>query len=124
RKKNRSVSLSGNKAVIFGMLGLELTPEEKDFFREEKPFGFILFARNIDNPQQVIKLVEELKGYAGGDCPILIDQEGGRVARLKPPHWPKFPPAGEFAAMAEKDMEAAKKAVYDNSKKIAAELVK
>ena len=62
------------------------------------PYGYILFARHCESPEMVKRLVGELKSLSGRDrLPILIDQEGGRVARLKPPHWPKYPPAGVFA---------------------------
>lgn len=85
------------KPVIFGCLGLELSAEEREFFSKVQPFGFILFARNIDNPEQVKALTAELQSIVTADItPILIDQEGGRVARLKPPIWPEFPPCGEL----------------------------
>ena len=65
-----------------------LSAAERDFFRETRPWGFILFARNINDPAQVKALVEELRATVGdASAPVLIDQEGGRVARLKPPHW-------------------------------------
>lgn len=109
--------------VIFGIAGLSLTPTEVEFFFRVKPFGYILFARNCESPEQIKKLVGELKEISGRDnLPILIDQEGGRVARLKPPHFPVFPPAGAFAKLAEKDMAAAKQAVYLNARLIGHEL--
>lgn len=80
--------------VIFGLSGLELTNEERDFFRAFPPFGFILFRRNVDTPEQVKKLVSELRAVVGrNDAPVLIDQEGGRVQRLRPPHWADLPNA-------------------------------
>ena len=112
-----------NNAVIFGFEGLSLNENEKSFFKDQNPLGFILFARNIDNPDQVRKLVSDLKDLVGFDCPVLIDQEGGRVARLKPPHWKKSPPMGDFAKIAETDLDAALRATYDNAKIMAAELV-
>ncbi len=111
--------------VIFGMAGTTLTAEETEFFREVQPYGYILFARNCDNPQQIKDLTAVLREISGrDDLPILIDQEGGRVARLKPPHFPAFPPAAQFAKLAETDLEAAKKAVYDNALSIANMLIK
>lgn len=105
------------------MSGTRLTPEETSFFSRVKPFGYILFARNCESPEQIRSLVSELKEISGRDnLPILIDQEGGRVARLKPPHFPVFPPAGKFAELATKDLEAAKKATYLNARLIAHEL--
>ncbi len=84
-----------------------MTAEEQHFFETENPYGFILFRRNIDNPSQVHALVTELRDAVGRpDAPILIDQEGGRVARLGPPHWPKLPPARAIGILAETDLEA------------------
>jgi len=78
--------------IIFGLSGLELTPQERDFFREANPFGFILFRRNVDTPQQVKKLTDNLRELSGRpSVPVLIDQEGGRVQRLRPPHWVDMP---------------------------------
>lgn len=114
--------MSGNKAVILGLAGLELTDEERKFFVKEKPLGFILFKRNIDNPAQVKQLVRQLKECVERDCPILIDQEGGRVARLRPPHWRSSPAVKCFADIAVKDMEKAKEATYLNARLIGEEL--
>lgn len=111
---------SGISSAIFGMSGQRLSKEERDFFSKTQPFGYILFARNCDSPSQIKALVAEIKEISGRkNTPILIDQEGGRVARLKPPHFPDFPPAAYFAKMAENDIEAAKAATYENAKKIA-----
>ncbi len=85
-------------ACIFGCSGPHLTPEEAAFFREVQPWGFILFGRNIENQQQVRALVADLRASVGRpDAPILIDQEGGRVQRLRPPHWRRYPPARAYA---------------------------
>lgn len=79
-------------AAIFGCSGLELTASERDFFTDAKPWGFILFRRNVDHPGQVRRLVDSFREIVGhADAPVLIDQEGGRVQRLGPPHWPKYP---------------------------------
>lgn len=110
------------KAVIFGLAGTELTEEERSFFASVRPAGFILFKRNCDNPEQIKKLNKSLRDCVSWHAPILIDQEGGRVARLGPPHWRKSPPAGDFAKIAETDIEAAKKATYENAVKMAEEL--
>ncbi|MAH05282.1 MAG: beta-N-acetylhexosaminidase [Alphaproteobacteria bacterium] len=82
--------------AIFSVKSTELTPDERRLFQESQPLGFILFARNIDNPTQLRKLTANLKEALRRDCPILIDQEGGRVQRMRPPHWPKFPAAGDY----------------------------
>ncbi len=85
------------KPVIFGIGGQSLSPAEKEFFDIHQPYGFILFARNIADPAQVAQLVQELKDSVQHKfVPILIDQEGGRVCRLKPPLWPIHPPCGDF----------------------------
>jgi beta-N-acetylhexosaminidase len=84
-------------AAIFALSGPALTADERAFFRDCDPAGYILFGRNIVDPGQVATLTGELRALAGrDDLPILVDQEGGRVARLGPPHWPAFPPAGAF----------------------------
>jgi beta-N-acetylhexosaminidase len=88
------------KPVIFGCEGATLSASERQFFRDVDPLGFILFARNCETPAQIKRLVAELRESVGrGDAPILIDQEGGRVARLKPPHFPAYPAAAKIAAL-------------------------
>jgi beta-N-acetylhexosaminidase len=88
------------KPVIFGCEGATLSASEWQFFRDVDPLGFILFARNCETPAQIKRLVAELRESVGrGDAPILIDQEGGRVARLKPPHFPAYPAAAKIAAL-------------------------
>lgn len=83
-------------AVIFGLSGYALTKDEADFFKKANPLGFILFARNAKDPQQLAALTKELHDCMGREVPILIDQEGGRVSRMRPPHWPAFPAAKTF----------------------------
>src|ERR1700682_6170984 len=88
------------RAFITGVSGPELTGAEHEFIRSERPWGFILFKRNIETPAQVILLVRELREAIGNrDAPVLIDQEGGRVQRLGPPHWPVYPPGAAFGAL-------------------------
>jgi beta-N-acetylhexosaminidase len=88
------------KPVIFGCETTALSVSERQFFRDADPLGFILFARNCEAPAQIMRLVAELRESVGrGDAPILIDQEGGRVARLKPPHFPAYPAAAKIAAL-------------------------
>lgn len=83
--------------AIFGLSGEALTADERTFFRDADPAGFILFARNCRDRGQLRALTESLRDLAGrDDLPVLIDQEGGRVARLKPPEWPSFPAATRF----------------------------
>jgi beta-N-acetylhexosaminidase len=84
-------------AAIYGCAGHRLTEDERAFFAEARPWGFILFRRNIDTPEQVRALTDELLAAIGdSDAPILIDQEGGRVQRMGPPHWPKYPPGDAY----------------------------
>ena len=110
-------------AVIFGCEGQELTSWERKFFSKTDPLGFILFARNCDNPEQVAALVAGLRDSVGrADAPVLIDQEGGRVARLKPPHWRAAPAAARFSLLASRDREAGCDAVRLNARLIAEEL--
>ena len=85
---------------ILGLSGPTLTPAERAFFREAEPAGFILFRRNCEDPGQLRALTDRLRDLTGrGDLPILIDQEGGRIARLRPPHWPDFPAQWRFAEL-------------------------
>ncbi len=84
--------------AIYGLSGERLTAEERDFFRDADPAGYILFRRNCTDRDQLRALTDELRTLHGRtDLPILIDQEGGRVMRMRPPVWPSFPPAGRFA---------------------------
>lgn len=110
-------------AVIFGCEGLALSEQETAFFKQVNPLGFILFARNIDHPEQVKALVASLRETVGWNCPILIDQEGGRVARLRPPHWRKYPAVEQFANLYKQGkQEEAKEAVYYNYRMLGDEL--
>ncbi|MCY4098489.1 MAG: beta-N-acetylhexosaminidase [Rhodospirillales bacterium] len=93
--------------VIFGIAGPELRPEEQALFREFNPFGFILFARNLDTPTQTVGLVKALREAAGAEAPVLIDQEGGRVQRFGPPHAPAYPPAAVYGQLATSDLARA-----------------
>lgn len=87
------------KPVIFGMSGLELTAEEKSFFADADPAGYIIFGRNIDNRPQLRALTDSIRELHGRNVPILIDQEGGRVARMKEPEWPPYPSGAAFDAL-------------------------
>jgi beta-N-acetylhexosaminidase len=111
------------KPVIFGIKSTKLNNEEIKFFKEQNPLGFILFSRNIKNKEQVRGLVQSLKNLLGRDCLILIDQEGGRVQRLKSPIWNKYPNAKSFGDLYKKDKYKAKKLAYENYKNIAKDLV-
>ncbi|MFT6661947.1 MAG: beta-N-acetylhexosaminidase [Maricaulis maris] len=109
-------------SVIYGLAGTKLSPDEKAFFRDIDPWGFILFARNIEGINQVSRLTLELRDCVGRDAPILIDQEGGRVARLRPPTWRAAPAAQRFADLWKIDEELAIEATRINHRLLAHEL--
>lgn len=110
------------KAVIFGLSGPVLTDAESAFFRETNPLGFILFARNCENPAQLRDLTDSLRRTMERECPILIDQEGGRVCRLKPPHWSAVPAMKEFGDLARTDPDGAEAALRAAIAQICADL--
>ena len=99
--------MSESKAMILGAAGKRLSTEEIAFYHGEKPWGFILFARNIETADQVRTLVAEMRTAVDRpDAPVFIDQEGGRVQRLRPPLAPNYPPAAELGALYARDPEA------------------
>jgi beta-N-acetylhexosaminidase len=111
------------RAFITGVSGPELNAAEREFIRAQRPWGFILFKRNIETPAQVIKLVSELRKELGEpDAPVLIDQEGGRVQRLGPPHWPVYPPGAVFGALYDLDPTLGLTAARLSARLIAADL--
>jgi len=109
-------------AAVVGCEGLRLSAEERRLFGETDPLGFILFARNIEDPDQVAGLVQELRAAVGRAAPVLIDQEGGRVQRLRPPHWRQAPPAELFGRLYGRDPKRALALLRLNSRLIAEEL--
>ncbi|MFH1344509.1 MAG: beta-N-acetylhexosaminidase [Pseudomonadota bacterium] len=113
-----------SRAFITGVSGLELGAAEREFIRLERPWGFILFKRNIETPAQVAQLVGELRSALGqADAPVLIDQEGGRVQRLGPPHWPVYPAGAVFGALYDIDRSAGLSAARLSARLIAADLL-
>lgn len=111
--------------AFFGLSGPQLTETEQAFFADVGPAGYILFGRNIESREQVIRLCDSLKTLHGNPrLPILIDQEGGRVARLRPPLSPVFPPAAHFGGLFETDPKGAIAAARANAAAIANDLVK
>ena len=111
------------RAFITGVSGTALTDDERAFLRDQRPWGFILFKRNIDTPDQVIRLIDEMQSAVGQpEAPVLIDQEGGRVQRLQPPQWPAYPPGAVFSALYEIDRDAGLEAARLSSRLIAADL--
>ena len=112
-----------SRAFITGASGLELTAAERDFIRAERPWGFILFKRNVDTPAQVVRLVDQLRAVVGEkDAPVLIDQEGGRVQRLGPPHWPLYPAGAVFGSLYDRDPALGLRAAHLSTRLIAADL--
>ena len=105
------------QAAIYGPEGFELTREEQRFFRDADPAGFILFRRNCESPEQLLRLTDSLRSLTGrDDLPILIDQEGGRVARMRPPVWPAFPAAERFADLYQLAPSSAIEAARSNAR--------
>jgi beta-N-acetylhexosaminidase len=112
-----------SRNCILGCAGTVLTAEEAAFFRDVRPWGFILFKRNIDTPQQVKALTAALRETVGRpDAPILIDQEGGRVARLTPPHWRRYPAGRAYLEAARGDLFEAQRLVRLGARLIAHDL--
>src|SRR6266567_1653724 len=112
------------RAFITGISGPELNSAEREFICSERPWGFILFKRNIETPEQVSRLVGELRASIGQpDAPVLIDQEGGRVQRFGPPHWPAYPPGAIFGALYDIDRAFGLTAARLSARLMAADLI-
>src|ERR687884_2275757 len=90
-------------AFIIGLAGPTLSAQEQGFLRDAQPWGLILFKRNIEAPDQVARLVAAAREAVGTDLPVLVDQEGGRVQRLGPPHWPAYPTGRAFGRVPAND---------------------
>jgi beta-N-acetylhexosaminidase len=110
------------RAFITGMAGTTISPEEASFFRDASPWGLILFKRNIDSPAQVAAITAHFRDVVGWNAPVLVDQEGGRVQRLGPPHWPAYPPGAAYAALYEIDKERGLEAARLGGRLIAEDL--
>jgi beta-N-acetylhexosaminidase len=112
------------RAFITGVSGLELSAEEREFIRSERPWGFILFKRNIETPTQAALLVRELRDAVGEPAaPVLIDQEGGRVQRFGPPYWPTYPAGAVFGTLYDVDPALGLTAARLSARLIAADLL-
>ncbi|MEP1230353.1 MAG: beta-N-acetylhexosaminidase [Litorimonas sp.] len=109
-------------AVIVGCSGPVLTAEERVFFRDANPWGFILFSRNVETPSQVSRLCAGLREAVGRDCLIFVDQEVGRVQRLKAPHWKAYPSGAKLAALYQRDAGQGLEACYLSYRLIADDL--
>src|SRR3979411_1950147 len=93
-------SQQGPRAIVLGCAGERLSAEERRLFAASDPFGFVLFRRNCRDPDQLRALVDEMRAAVGrADAPVLLDEEGGRGARLQPPHWRTYPAAARIGAL-------------------------
>lgn len=110
-------------AAIYGCAGLTLSDAETAFFRDAQPWGFIIFARNIESPAQVAALTAEFRAVVGWNAPVLIDQEGGRVARLRPPHWRSYPPGKRYGEIYDLDKSLGLEAAEIGARLMADELL-
>jgi beta-N-acetylhexosaminidase len=111
------------RAFITGVAATSITPAERTFLREASPWGLILFKRNIDNPQQVSNLINDFRESVDRDnAPVLVDQEGGRVQRLGPPHWPAYPPGAVFGEIYDRNPAVGIAAAKLGARLIAADL--
>jgi beta-N-acetylhexosaminidase len=110
------------RALITDAAGLALSADERAFFRDADPWGFIIFKRNVETPDQLRALTGEMRESVGRDAPILVDQEGGRVQRLGPPHWPKYPPGAAYGALYDRDEKAGLRAAWLGARLIAHDL--
>jgi beta-N-acetylhexosaminidase len=114
----------GSRAFITGVSATELSTAERAFIRAERPWGFILFKRNIETPTQVSVLITDLRNSIDDpDAPVLIDQEGGRVQRFGPPHWPSYPPGAVFGTLYDIDSALGLNAARLSARLIAADLI-
>ena len=105
--------MSESKAIIFGASGTTLTSDEEAFFRDERPWGFIVFARNVETQAQLHDLAAAMRDCVGRpDAPVFVDQEGGRVQRLRPPLAPNYPPASALGALYQHDRQAGLRAAW------------
>jgi beta-N-acetylhexosaminidase len=110
------------RAFITGLAGPVLTADERAFLRDAQPWGFILFRRNILDPKPLRGLIDEVRTTLGRSAPVLIDQEGGRVQRLGPPHWPLYPPGAAYGALYDHDRDIGLSAARLGARLIAADL--
>lgn len=109
-------------AAILGLSGPRLTVSERTFFRDANPWAFILFGRNVESPDQLRRLCDDLRSAVGRDALIFVDQEGGRVQRLKEPHWRAYPTGAAYAAVHNDDDEKGKRAIFLGHRLIADDL--
>src|SRR5215471_18228476 len=104
------------RAFITGLSGTTLTAGERE------PWGFIIFARNVETPSQLSRLLGSVRDAVGREAPVLVDQEGGRVQRLGPPHWPSYPPGAAYGRLYDSDAAQGTRAAYLGARLIAGDL--
>ena len=109
-------------AFITGVAGPALTADERQFVREAQPWGLIVFKRNVENPAGLKALIEDFRAAVGWQAPVLVDQEGGRVQRLGPPHWPSYPPGAAYGLLYDQDKKRALAAATLGANLMAADL--
>src|SRR6516164_469754 len=110
------------RAFITGLAGTTLTTAERHFVQEAAPWGLILFKRNVTTPDAMRRLIAEFRTAVGRHAPVLVDQEGGRVQRLGPPHWPIYPPGVAYGAVFDRDRDAGLRAAHLGGRLIANDL--
>jgi len=110
------------RAFICGLAGMTLSAAERSFLHEAQPWGVILFARNVEAPEQLLRLTRSVRDALGRDAPVLVDQEGGRVQRLGPPHWPAYPPGAVYGRIWDHDAVEGRRAAYLGAYLMAADL--
>jgi beta-N-acetylhexosaminidase len=110
------------RAFITGVAGPALTAEERQFLKEAEPWGLIVFKRNVVDPSTLRRLVDDFRSIVGRRAPVLVDQEGGRVQRLGPPHWPSYPPGAAYGARYDRDRDSGLAAARLGATLIAADL--
>jgi beta-N-acetylhexosaminidase len=111
------------RAFITGLQGTAITAEERAFLRDASPMGLILFKRNIADPHQLKELIEEFRAINGADCPVFIDQEGGRVQRMGPPHWPAYPAGAVYGELYRREPAQGLRAAWLGARLMAADLI-
>src|SRR5262249_6073539 len=110
------------RAFITGVAGTTLTTAERQFVQEADPWGLILFKRNVTTPDALRRLIGEVRGAVGRQAPVLVDQEGGRVQRLRPPHWQAYPAGAVYGAVFDRDPDAGLRAARLGGRLIANDL--
>src|SRR5689334_14025038 len=111
------------RAFITGLEGLTVSPNERAFLRDARPWGLIIFKRNVSTPDQVTELIQSFRDIVGSEVPVLVDQEGGRVQRLGPPVWPAYPPGAAYGRVYDRDPNAGLAAARLGARLIAADLM-